>query len=393
MKPKISDLEFKQRILNTQEIMKKQGLDLLLAYGNEAEPQFIRYYSNYWPSFESAGVMIAQKGEPILLIGPESLTFASSVSKIGKIRKVLEFRESSEPEYPGAILDTFNSVIAEAMNGEKPKNIGIAGNCLITHVIYEQLENALKTIGEVEILKADMLVAKIKAKKSDGEIACMKEAYRITEYAMKKVLDSVKVGMTENQLKGVAMAAIFEQGGEAEAYPFWILAGIDSNQAISRCRNKVIEKGDIVQIQAAARYEGYVATMGRPVVMGKATNEQIALINAGLAAQKAILDVVKSGVNAKVVNDAHFNTLKELGFDDYILYGPCHGTGLMEGEYPWIESTSDFLLEENMTFCTCVYLGNDKDRIGIRIEDGFVVRKDGAESLSDYRREIIEIIE
>lgn len=393
MKPKISDLEFKQRILNTQEMMKKKNFDLLLAYGNEAEPQYVRYYSNYWPSFESAGVLIPQKGEPILLIGPESLTFAASVSKINKIRKVLVFRESSEPEYPGVILDTFETVIAEEMNGEKPKNIGIAGDCLITHVIYDQLEKALKAIGNVEIIKADMLVAKIKARKTDEEIDCMKEAYRITEYAMKKVLDSVKVGMTENQLKGVAMAAIFEQGGEAEAYPFWILTGKDSNQAISRCRNKVIEKGDIVHIQVAARYEGYASTMGRPVVMGKATNEQKALINAGLTAQKAILDVVKAGVNAKKVNDAYFNTLKNLGFDDHILYGPCHGTGLMEGEYPWIESTSDYPLEENMTFCTCVYLGNDKERVGIRIEDGFVVRPDGAESLSDYRREIIEIME
>ncbi len=393
MKPKISDLGFTKRIIDTQEMMKKQGLDLVLTYGNEAEPQFVRYYCNYWPSFETAGVLIPQEGEPILLIGPESFTYASSVSKITAIRKLLVFRESSEPEYPGAALDTFESVIKEAMNGRAPRNIGIAGSSLITHVIYEQLENALKRMGEIEIIKADMLVSKIRAIKSDEEIACMKEAYRITEYAMKKVLESVKVGMTENQLKGIAMAAIFEQGGEGEAYPFWILTGKDSNQAISRCRNKVIEKGDIIQIQVAARYEGYASTMGRPVVMGKASDEQKALINAGLAAQKAILNTARAGINAKEIHEVHFNTLKELGFDDHILYGPCHGTGLMEGEYPWIESTSDYPLEENMTFCTCVYLGNDKERVGIRIEDGFVIRKDGAQSLSDYRREIIEIME
>ena len=37
-------------------------------YGNEAEPQFVRYFSNYWPSFETAGVLISQEGDPILLI-------------------------------------------------------------------------------------------------------------------------------------------------------------------------------------------------------------------------------------------------------------------------------------------------------------------------------------
>lgn len=392
MKPTISDMEFVERISKTQSMMEMQGLDLLLAYGNEAEPQYIRYYSNYWPSFETAGVLIPRKGEPLLLIGPESLTFASSVSKIKKIRKLLAFRESSEPEYPGAVLDTFETVITEALNGEKPVNIGIAGSSLISHVIYLELKEALKAFGEVEIIKADLPVSKLRAIKSEAEIACMKEAYRIAEYAMKKVLDSVRAGMTENQLKGVAMAAIYEQGGEAEAYPFWILTGKDSNQAISRCRNKVIEEGDIVQIQVGARYEGYAASVGRPVVIGKATDKQRALINAALEAQKSILSVAKAGVNAKAVSDAHYNTLKELGYEDYILYGPCHGTGLMEGEYPWIEAVSDFRLEENMTFCTCVYLGNDEDRVGIRVEDGFIVRKDKAEALSDYRREIIEIV-
>ena len=48
-------------------------------------------------------------------------------------------------------------------------------------------------------------------------------------------------------------------------------------------------------------------------------------------------------------------------------------------------------LEENMTFCTCVYLGDDKNEIGLRIEDGFLVTAEGTESFSDYRREVIEI--
>ena len=44
-----------------------------------------------------------------------------------------------------------------------------------------------------------------------------------------------------------------------------------------------------------------------------------------------------------------------------------------------------------MTFCTCVYLGDDKNEIGLRIEDGFLVTAEGTESFSDYRREVIEI--
>ncbi len=66
---------------------------------------------------------------------------------------------------------------------------------------------------------------------------------------MKAVVEIVHVGMTENELKGVAMSVIYQEGGEGEAYPFWILTGCckNSNQAISRCRNKVIEPGDMIQ--------------------------------------------------------------------------------------------------------------------------------------------------
>lgn len=390
-KPKISDQEFRERVARTQEAMRREGIDLLLSFGNEAEPQFVRYYSDYWPSFESAGVLIPAEGEPTLLIGPESGTFSSHVSRIKSIKKLLAFRESSEPDYPGAALDTFASVFTEALRGKPLAKFGVAGYSLVPHVIFAALEKALVQFGSPEIVKSDPLVSRLRVIKSPAELACLREAYRIAETAMRKVVETIRPGMTENQVKGIAIAAIFEEGGEGESYPFWILAGEDSNQAISRCRNKVLRPGDLVQVQVGSRYQGYAASVGRPIVLGKATPAQRGLIEAALAAQKAILDAAAAGGGAKAVAAAHLSTLDRLGYRDCILYGPCHGTGLMEGEYPWIESTSDFPLEPGMTFCTCVYLGNDKERMGLRVEDGFGVTEKGIESFSNYRREVIEV--
>ena len=55
--PTIPLSEYKERVAKVQAAMKLSGYDLLLAYGNEAEPQYVRYFSNYWPSFETAGVL------------------------------------------------------------------------------------------------------------------------------------------------------------------------------------------------------------------------------------------------------------------------------------------------------------------------------------------------
>lgn len=219
----------------------------------------------------------------------------------------------------------------------------------------------------------------------------MREAYRIAQAAMKSVLENIHPGMTENQVKGIAMARIFEEGGEGESYPFWILTGEGSNQAISRCRNRVIQPGDLMQIQIGARYQGYAATMGRPVVFGRATDEQRKMIEAGLDAQRELLKMIAPGVNAGDVSRRHLEVMRRHGCEQMILYGPIHGTGLMEGEYPWIEENSDYLLQSGMTFCTCLYLGDNERHMGIRIEDGFLVTDTGTESLSDYRRELIEI--
>lgn len=390
MRPRIEQWEFEERVKKTQEAMASEGLDLFFAYGNEAEPQYIRYYSNYWPSFELAGVLIPVEGEPTLIIGPESETFAGSVSRISRIRRVLAFRESSEPEYPEASLCTMAEVILETMGGKTPCSIGIAGGCLISHVVHLALEEALGELGNPELVKADMLAARLRAVKSPAEIACMREAYRITQCAMKKVLNEIRPGMTEEQVRGIAVGTMYLEGAEGEAYPCWILTGEESNLAIGRCRGKVIEPGDLVHIQIGARYEGYASTMGRAVIMGKARPEQKALIEASLAGQKAVLETAKSGVNAKEVYDAYYEAVKSYGQERHILYGPVHGTGLMEGEFPWIESNSDFLLEEGMTFCTCIYLGDNENRIGVRFEDGFLVTGDGTESFSDYGRELME---
>ena len=367
--PSIPREEYKERVIKVQETMKKEGYDLILTYGNEAEPQFVRYFSAYWPSFETAGVLIPQEGDPLLLIGPESFTYASDRSMIDEICLLKAFRESSEPEYPGKKLDTFNTVF-EKLLGKKPiKRFGVAGLPLMTIGVYEALSEALKVYGEIKIEKADDVVNNIRMNKTENELACMRAAAEITAKTFDYVLENIKVGMTEQQVAGLALGKMHELGAERESYPVWVLTGKGSNQAISRPRNKKIEKGDMTFIQIGARVDGYASSIGRPVVFGKATDEQRELIEVGYKAQAAVIDMLKAGVPACDVAKQHIKNVTDMGYGDWLLYGPCHGNGTMEGEAPWIETTSDYLLEENMTFCVDIFLGSAKTETGLRMED------------------------
>ncbi len=366
--------------------MKEEGYDIILAYGNEAEPQYVRYYCDYWPSFETAGVLIPAEGEAVLLIGPESYTYAADRSVILEIRLVKAFRESSEPEYPGKPLDTFESVIMEFC-GHMPKRIGVAGLPLMTIGVY----NALAETVKIPIEKADNIVNSLRMIKTENELLCMKEAARITSEAFDYVIANMKPGMTELQVAGLALGKMHELGAERESYPFWVLSGEGGDQAISRARHKVIEPGELVHLQFGARYNGYASSIGRQIIFGKAADWQREMIMAGYAGRDAVISFMRTGVAACDVANHYIKTMEEIGYADHLLYGPCHGNGLMEGEAPWIETTSDYLLQKNMTFCVDIFLGDTTRHAGLRVEDVICVKDDGVLNLTDYHTKIFEI--
>ena len=388
---RIPDTEFRQRIERLQVRMKQENIDILLAYGNEAEPQYVRYFSDYWPSFETAGVLVPNHGRPLLLIGPESLTYAADRSRIADIRLLKAFRESSEPEYPGKQLDTFQTVIDECLGGTPPKRIGIAGMGLITMGVYRDLVDQLDRYGKTDVLKADSLVNDLRTIKTSSELECMRAAAAVTRQTFDYVLDVVRPGMTESQVVGIALGKMHELGAERESYPMWVLTGAGSHQAISRARHKAICSGDSTEIQLGARIGGYASSIGRPVVFGKATSEQRSLIEAGYAAQDAVIGRLKAGTAAAEVAQHYEKVVRDLGYGDWLLYGPCHGNGLMEGEPPWVETNSDWVFHENMTFCVDIFLGNVATQTGLRIEDVVCIQKDGVEQLTDYPRKLFEL--
>lgn len=389
-RPRIPDSEFRQRAQNVQRLMARQGIDALLAFGNEAEPQFARYLSDYWPSFETCGVLMMQAGDPVLLIGPESYTFAADRSRIPDIRRLAAFRESSNPEYPGEKLETIDQVLDGISGGVAIRRFAIAGYNLIPQVTYTEIKSALNRFGDVEIGRGDELMMELRMVKSENEIACLRYAGLITARAFDHVLVNIRPGMTELQVRGLACASMYENGAENEAYPMWMLAGDGGNQAISRARHKIIQPTDVVMLQIGARYEGYASSIGRPIFFGEPDGVLLNAVNAGYEAQDAVLAQLHEGNNAANVAKAYYDCMEKNGHRGWLLYGPCHATGLMEGEPPWIESNSDYPLRENMTYCVDIFMGNNALKRGFRIEDSVRVGRGLCDNMTDYPKVIFQ---
>lgn len=377
---RITDGEFAARIGRIQNILGEKRLDGLLVFASEAEPANVRYLSDYWPSFETTGVLIPVTGNACLLIGPESLTFAKSRSRIPDIRRLIDFRESSQPEYPGSKLIEWRDLLGEF----KIRKLGIVGAAMLPFPIWNKISAIL---GAKNVLPEESILANMRMVKSAGELKLHRQAYQITEIGLTAALKAARPDMTEVELAAEAEYAILKAGAETTGYPIWCCSGPNSNQAISRSTHRRIKSGELVQLCVGARLGGYSSSIGRVFVLGKISAELKKFIAVGLEAEKRTMDIMRAGrTGAEITKHTH-DFIRQQGYGECLLYGPAHGVGLMECEFPFIESGLQMKLVENMTFNIDIFLYTP--HYGLRIEDGVVVRKNGVECLSGIRREII----
>ncbi len=238
-------------------------------------------------------------------------------------------------------------------------------------------------------MRADDIMVTLRSVKSENEIACIREGLRITEIATQEVIRHIKPGMTELQLVGIAQKTIYENGAEYEGLPMYVFSEKSTRHAISRSTYRQIEKGDLVQLNLSAKVSGYSPSIGMPISMGRLVGRKREIVEFGLEAHRWTYDQLKADVLAADVAKRYIEFFKQRGFYANYLYGPCHGTGLIEVESPWMESISHYHLAERMTFQVDTFVSTEE--FGIRWETGVAIRKGRAEILSQPVGTIVEI--
>jgi Xaa-Pro aminopeptidase len=369
--------EYKQRAEKAAAILRREHLDALIVNGNEADYANTRYFSGFWPLFERCGVAIGANGDAALMVGPESREFAVDRSKIGKIFVLKEYREGADPAYPELKADTFNDAFTAIGITGKKLRIGVA-SWLDTSVV--QMEGIRDAFPEAVIVRADALMVELRSIKSAAEIACLREGYRIAEAASQQVIREIKPGMTELQMVGVAQRVIYEQGAEYEGLPMYVFSEASTRHAISRSSYRKFEKGDIVQLNLSAKIDGYSASIGYPIVLGKLAGKRRDIVCFDREAHFWTQRQLKAGVIASDVAKRFYQFYAESNYAQNFVYGPMHGTGLIEVEAPWVETISDYPFKPNMCFQIDTFISTDT--FGVRWEKGIAITQDGCDVLS-----------
>lgn len=375
VKVRIPVEEYAERRAKAAKLIQEMGLDVLVVNSTESDFANVRYFSGFWPLFERAGVAIAPNGESALMVGLESEIFAADFGCIDNIHVLMEYRESADPSAPQIKPHTFKDVFKSiGVMGENIR-IGVAAWIDTTLVMFDGIKEAYPN---AEIVRADEIMVKLRSVKSENEIACLKEGFKIVEYATQEVIKALKPGVTECQMVGVAQKAIYEKGAEYEGLPMYIFSEKSTSHAISRSRpDRVIGKNDIVQLNLSARVDGYSPSIGMPLCMGKLDAERRRYIDFCLEAHNWTKTQLRAGADPAKITKDYYKFFVDNGYKENYVYGPCHGTGMIEVEPPWMEEDSDYLLQPNMCYQIDTFITGPG--FGARWEVGCVIRDDHAE--------------
>jgi len=109
---------------------------------------------------------------------------------------------------------------------------------------------------------------------SAEELDCIRKAGKLCEDAMNAMVARARPGVTEYQLRAAAGAAILEGGGDID---FLIIGSTPmANPALvfgnPRPSGRVLQRGDIINMELAAGYRGYTAQVGSPICVGPPTD-------------------------------------------------------------------------------------------------------------------------
>ncbi len=109
---------------------------------------------------------------------------------------------------------------------------------------------------------------------SAEELDCVRKAGLLCQNAIEAVAARARPGVKEYELRAAAGSAILEGGGDID---FLIIASSSmTNPAMvfgnPRPSQRVLSKGDYINMELAAGYRGYTAQIGSPICIGKPTD-------------------------------------------------------------------------------------------------------------------------
>jgi Xaa-Pro aminopeptidase len=370
--------EYEARAERLRDGMRARGLDGLIVHGNRAERAPIRYLSNFEDYYSGDTLMV------IPLAGPVGLT-TNAVMHGEPMHSgiqdtwVRDVRCAPHPRtvdyQTTTIYDHVDDMLTE--RGLTEGTLGVSGE--YAHHARELLKQRFPRLRQVE---AAGLVGETMMRKSDAEVALMKQVARVSDAGMIALMNAARPGVSEHDLAAEANYAFFKAGAEDTAFPIAACGGPRSGFKHVVPSDRRLQAGEIAFTDMGARYKGYCSDTARGKVVGDdPTPEQRRFLNAQITIVHETIAMVKPGVRIGDLATRAAELAKELGYEEWF-YFRGHGIGATTHIPPSFVPGSHAILERNMTFAYEPMLVRQGFGTAC-VEDLYVVTATGCERLSE----------
>lgn len=267
---------------------------------------------------------------------------------------------------------------------------GIVGEEILSVLLYNDIVSALPGVN---FFFADDILWSMRAIKDPVEQQILREGAAIADAAAETAMQAFRPGRTEIEVISDIVDTL-RAHGVTDPWPACQSGGFRSGEPLIRpfATNRVIERGDMAQMEIRGTYRGYGVDICRSAVAGTANDVQRHLFETVEQMLDAIIDHAAPGVRAEELQDICDEIAHAEGLDGYQSMhfgGPStycgHGLGIASDEPPVLFTGDKTILRPGM-FLTPEPGIYRHPAGGLRLEDNILITADGCENVSRSRR-------
>jgi Xaa-Pro aminopeptidase len=244
------------------------------------------------------------------------------------------------------------------------------------------------SFADSRIVDATVTLERLRARKTDAELALLRQASERVVASMQAAFAKCRPGMTKHDVVGRLRRE--ETNRDLNFEYCLISAGTSLNRAPS---DQVLGAGDIISLDSGANYHGYIGDLCRMGVLGKPDSELEELLGEVETIQQAARKPIRAGARGGDIYAAAEGAMrgsKNLPHRDFL----AHGMGLVSHEAPHLTSTgpvpypasdADRALESGMVISIETAILHPK-RGFIKLEDTVAVTESGWVGFGDGGR-------
>ena len=200
----------------------------------------------------------------------------------------------------------------------------------------------------------------------DEDVNIIKEGVAILDSCFSKTLENIEIGMSEKEVSDIMDSNLIKEGIDSFAYRTIVVSGKRTSSPLANTLDKEIEKGDIIVIDSAPIYRGYVIGMARTILTEENAEHVRDLQLLNRAAMEA-LRYARIGEKAEKMDIAarEFLSSRNIEYPHY--------TAMPLGGFhaPYAYPGSEDILENNSAFF--LTLGIYRKNFGMRLKHQILV--------------------